>query len=843
MHAVDPKRLDLAREFKCAPIGPHSADLQKLLKIMRWDRPDKRWISVQTERGGAHYLAYSKGPRGHSLDVFLEQPFATFAEAQWAIFRKRWQQHTGNALNFDGEAPIADGRATPSADLVKYPLLGYSDTFSVTRGARIAFMISAETARYSAQVVRLRCGDFANVGLRVTPVAAAINGDHAGRVQQSYAGSYAEFADVQLDCRGGLTLEAWVWPTLPGDGEQAILADWDAQTQRGVAMFIDTDGALALRLGDGASVQVVSTATALLERHWYRVRVIIDVDNGQLSLAQSPLQPYARGDGTGETQARLEVRPAIGPGLRIAAWSATAAASTSRGTPAPAACFNGKIEAPRMWRSSAVAESAPADAHWDFAREMSSQCVVDISANAQHGALINVPTRAMKGYLWDGSAFNWSENPAHYGAIHFHDDDLHDCGWCSDFAWQVPDDLPSGLYCVHLSCDDAEDYIPFVVRPHTGSKQADLALLLPSAGYWAYANRHTIIDYEGREQVKGAFVSVDSTALYLHHHPELGLSTYDEHRDGSGVCYSSRLRPILSMRPNEALWQLPADTHIIDWLEQEQIAFDVITEDDLERDGYALLAPYRCVMTGTHPEYPSLAMLDAYQQFQANGGRFIYFGGNGFYWRVSYQANTPGLMEMRRGEDGIRAWLAEGGEYYHALTGELGGMWRRMGRAPQSVAGTGMTAQGFDRSTFYERTAASFDPRADFIFEGITANERIGDFGILGGGAAGWEIDRADVTLGTPPHALVVASASDFSANYHWMKEELTHTHAAITGETCPHVHCDMVFYETANGGAVFATSSIAWAAALAHNNYDNNVARLSRNVIERFLDPRPFDS
>ena len=152
-----------------------------------------------------------------------------------------------------------------------------------------------------------------------------------------------------------------------------------------------------------------------------------------------------------------------------------------------------------------------------------------------------------------------------------------------------------------------------------------------------------------------------------------------------------------------------------------------------------------------------------------------------------------------------------------------------------------MTAQGFDRSTSYSRTEASFDPRVAFVFEGIGDEEPIGDFGILGGGAAGWEIDRADFALGTPPHALVIAQASDFSSTYHWMKEELTHTHDAITGETCPHVHCDMVFYETDNGGAVFSTSSIAWAGALAHNDYQNNVSRIMRNVIERFTDPTPF--
>jgi N,N-dimethylformamidase len=87
----------------------------------------------------------------------------------------------------------------------------------------------------------------------------------------------------------------------------------------------------------------------------------------------------------------------------------------------------------------------------------------------------------------------------------------------------------------------------------------------------------------------------------------------------------------------------------------------------------------------------------------------------------------------------------------------------------------------------------------------------------------------------------VVATATQFSSVYHWVKEELTHTHSANTGETCPFVRCDMVFYETPDGGAVFSSSSIAWAGALAHNGYQNNVSRLTENVIRRFLDPTPF--
>ena len=54
-------------------------------------------------------------------------------------------------------------------------------------------------------------------------------------------------------------------------------------------------------------------------------------------------------------------------------------------------------------------------------------------------------------------------------------------------------------------------------------------------------------------------------------------------------------------------------------------------------------------------------------------------------------------------------------------------------------------------------------------------------------------------------------------------------------------IRCDMVFFETPRGGAVFSTSSIAWAASLSHNGGDNNVSRITENALRRFLDPKPF--
>jgi N,N-dimethylformamidase len=52
-------------------------------------------------------------------------------------------------------------------------------------------------------------------------------------------------------------------------------------------------------------------------------------------------------------------------------------------------------------------------------------------------------------------------------------------------------------------------------------------------------------------------------------------------------------------------------------------------------------------------------------------------------------------------------------------------------------------------------------------------------------------------------------------------------------------VKADLVFFETPKGGAVFSVSSISWAGSLAHQGYDNNVSRITENVVRRFLDPK----
>lgn len=50
-----------------------------------------------------------------------------------------------------------------------------------------------------------------------------------------------------------------------------------------------------------------------------------------------------------------------------------------------------------------------------------------------------------------------------------------------------------------------------------------------------------------------------------------------------------------------------------------------------------------------------------------------------------------------------------------------------------------------------------------------------------------------------------------------------------------------MVFFETLSGGAVFSTVSIAWAGSLSHAGYDNDITRITTNVLNRFLEETLF--
>jgi N,N-dimethylformamidase len=699
-------------------------------------------------------------------------------------------------------------------------LVGYCEPFSATAGDTVRLMVSSHLpGTCDVQITRLRCGDphsgLDEVELAETPAIPRFE----ARLQPLRPGSYAVAEQhPAISNPSSLQLSVRVRATLPGEGRcQALVGTWDAASGAGWTLFLDEDGVPCFRVGRTD----VSVGRPVAPNRWVEIEAAVVGGSQQIALrplaTRSPgtdlvEQPATAALTATDTSALASDRP-----LLFAAWWGEDGL--------PAAHFDGRLEDPRI----------EGVASWDFAPGIGTDTVHDTGPLGLHGRTMQCPARAVTGSRWDGTVQAWSADPTQYAAIHFHHDDLVDAGWEPDVEFRVPADLQSGVYCFRVAGPDGSiDRTPFVVRPASTSAAAEVLFLVPTATYLAYANHRMTIEgadfFPARNRLRPEF-------QYLREHPEVGLSMYEYHPDGSGVMYSSMRRPVLNLKPGADGWAFTADTNLVAFLEQSGRTYDVATDEDLHRDGAKLLQRYRVVMTGSHPEYWSTAMLDGLEQYLAHGGRFMYLGGNGFYWRVAFHPDHPGVMEVRRAEDGTRGWIAEPGEYYHAWGGEYGGLWRRLGRAPNLLVGVGFAAQGFDRAAPYRRRIESFDSRAAWIFEGVESDDVIGDYGV-GRGAAGQEIDRYDDKLGSPSHAVILATASDHSEEMLRTKEELLATRPVVKD---PKIRADMVFFETPAGGAVFSVGSIAWFGALSHHGWDNDICRITTNVLNRFADPTPF--
>ena len=399
------------------------------------------------------------------------------------------------------------------------------------------------------------------------------------------------------------------------------------------------------------------------------------------------------------------------------------------------------------------------------------------------------------------------------------------------------------MYAVRLQADNLPaDYIPLVIRPSSAGTDAKIVLILGTFTYAAYANeRLTATDFEQPSEIP---VQTGSWEALSEAHPEWGKSSYDLHSDGSGVAYSSVLRPIVNYRPTYRFWGFDAprsfssDLYIVYFLHRLGVPFDVITEHDLALDSESILSPYQTVIVSTHPEYYSGSMLDAFDAHVARGGGLLYLGGNGFYWVTTLVPGLPHVTEVRKSE-GLRHWDAEPGERYHASTGELGGLWRSRGRSAHKTFGVGFAGHGWDRKApGYRRSPESYRKDLAWVFEGID-DQIIGDFGLIMNGTAGDEIDRIDYRYGTPANTIVLASSEPHSEWYVPIPEDVTTVSNFVNAKYNKNVRSDIVLIENRSGGAVFSVGSMTFAAALPANGGDNNVARLLRNVVQNFTSRR----
>jgi N,N-dimethylformamidase len=732
-------------------------------------------------------------------------------------------------------------------------LVGYPDRFSAAPGERLSVMASSDVLRTAnAALVRLGPGDVTG---SAREEVVQLLGQVQVQPQQTRTGSFMSAAGTERNWpKGPFVAVLLAMPTRLG--YRATLTS-QTTSGRSWALGVDVEGRLTARAETSGTSARAVTDVPLQCGAWYLLAAGFDPDEG-ITLVQEPIGRAASWRTARSGAVRPTTVKALGrlpfDGLLNAPVVIAGIEDQRKGE--MEGCYDGKVELPQLVSGrlnddllGRLRQGRPLGDEllvgWDFTARLSATgtsgiTVPCVGTDGCDGTLWNTPTEAVTGHAWDGREQDFRLAPAHYGAIHFHVDDLDDCRWQPAVEVDLPDTLASRAYAVRLSTENGlVERVPFYVR--SPLPQAPLLFLTPTASYLAYGNDHPATDGSFSEATAGGTPVIYADDLLMHEHREWGLSCYDSHRDGSGVSITTGLRPLVNMRPTHRYhvgpWQLAADLALLGWMDDNAVSYDVATDEDLHREGHELLAPYRAVVTGTHPEYYSTAMLDSVESYLDGGGRLAYLGANGFYWRVAFDPARPGVMEIRRGQGGSRAWESPPGEGHLAFSGERCGLWRHLGRAPQKLTGSGYSAQGFDRSGWYRRLPDSFDPRVAFLFEGVDSGT-FGTSGAIGGGAVGQELDRYDRDLGTPQDALLLATSEGLTESYQRCVEEVLFTIPGTNALNDPHVRADVVYHVKPGGGAVFAAGSIAWTGAL---GLDRNVSRITRNVLARFVDPAPL--
>lgn len=718
-------------------------------------------------------------------------------------------------------------------------LEGYTDEISVPAGGTIQLMIGGPPATAKLKIVRLIHGDPHPDGPGFKESAVDWGQSISVDVAEQFTdyGSYIEIPHADsLHPTEAFTLAMWYYPTLLGGGWHTLAAKWGAPGDLCYALYCCGDRLLTAAISyDGHTVVWAAAREFVQKMEWQFVAFTYDSKSGELYL-------YTGKKGAPDPRYSSPKRGEAGLIHLVASPKKVGAGPIHRSkvpllfgaTPDPDnpqrhwAHFNGKIGHPVLLgealdhkRVLALAEGEdPQDLAsvlgcWDLSQTVTGSRVVDVSPNGNHGIAVNAPARAVTGPWWAGlESRRYTENPQDYNAIHLHEDDLEDARWEPTAELQVPAEARSGIYAARLENGHDRLFLPFIVRP--SAPRSELGYLIPTLTWQAYGSN------------RSPWSHTEDGVL------DRALCLYQVHSDGSMIYYRTRRQPTRSWNPSAGFqhWgahTVTANLYLVDWLETQGFEYDVFIDEDLHRQGYDRLAPYRCVIIGSHPEYWTEAMLDGLTAYLRRGGRVMYLAGNGLSWVTSLDPERPYLIEVRKGGEGDYPdwWRVEPGQFQHSTTLEVGGPWARRGRPPRSILGLDYAASFFAPSKGqwgFERLPASYESQFAFIFEGVGDHETIGDFGLNLGTAAGFEMDSVQEwhwSEALPkPVVLARARCDLFSPPFHMPVPPVA----------------ELMISAFPEGGVVFGAGSVTWSGSLSHNQYNNNVSRITDNVLRRFL-------
>jgi hypothetical protein len=77
----------------------HSPGLQRVLNVMRGGPKACKYVLVTREPFKRWVLARLSDGRGGSVEIMKDQEFTDLKNAEWTVFKLRWQEQTGQVLD------------------------------------------------------------------------------------------------------------------------------------------------------------------------------------------------------------------------------------------------------------------------------------------------------------------------------------------------------------------------------------------------------------------------------------------------------------------------------------------------------------------------------------------------------------------------------------------------------------------------------------------------------------------------------------------------------------------------------------------------------------------------
>jgi sRNA-binding regulator protein Hfq len=447
---------------------------------------------------------------------------------------------------------------------------------------------------------------------------------------------------------------------------------------------------------------------------------------------------------------------------------------------------------------------------------------------------------------------------------------INGCGWPVAHRLQLPSDIKSGGYILHIEGYDddggrIEHHFAFVIKALAPSAPDALLLVACTATWVAYNDWGGSNYYEGTYGPEGnqpspvvstqrpfsrgfAWLPEGAPRIPLRTPPKLGAAPRYIHAEWA---YANGF----SKKYASAGWA-SYERHFVQWAERQGYIVDVATQHDLHFSP-DILKKYKCVVFVGHDEYWSWEMRDAVDIYVNNGGHIARFAGN-FTWQVRIESDGKQQVCYKSAAefmDPVReitkrkhllttAWddcdVGRPGTYTFGLKGTVG-----------IYAGWGACVpRGPGGFTVYRPDHWVFSGTDLYYGDLLGAESRI----------FGYEVDGCDYTFrhglpyptgsdGAPDNLQILAMglATTFEADHKNPGSVLfiadhdlhltAHQHERKTDETTLDKYrrgAGMIAYFERGRGAVLNAASCEWVSGLIDN--DPFVARTTKNVLDRFI-------